>query len=159
MLAIDTKRWETDASRVKPSDQFGVTIFVGGILVLAGLGAHVVGMPPVLGAVCVLLGILILVDASYRLKKARVRGPDTHGAAMPPEASLRARVRFFWFVAFGLVLGTVLLIPILPYVLGDSSPQMLYAVVPAQILVVAAFLAYFRRRLFNQRDGNGEEGA
>jgi hypothetical protein len=136
---------------VKASNQFGVTVVIGGGIALVGLAAKPLGLPTVLGAIYLLAGILTLAEGAYRLKKAKVPGPDTHGILMAPEASVRARVRYFWFIAVGLVLGSVLMIPMLPYAVDNYTPQLLYAVVPAQILVVGGFLFYLRRRLIADR--------
>jgi hypothetical protein len=79
-------------------------------------------------------------------KSAQERGPDTHGT-MAADRPVRGRVPFYWFIGFGLVLGSTLVIPALPYMVDNFSPELLYAVIPAQVLVVAAFLVYLRRRV------------
>jgi hypothetical protein len=135
---------------VKPANQFGVTVAGGGALSLLGLGAKPLGLPSFLGVFLLLTGILVLIEASYRLKRAKVRGPDPHGT-IAPDASVRARVRYYWLAAFALVLVSVLLIPILPYTVDNYNPKLLYAVIPGQIFVVTGFLLYLRRRLFSDR--------
>ena len=142
---------------MKPSNQFGVTVVIGGGIALVGLAGKPLGLPTVLSAIYVLVGMVTLVEAAYQLKKAKVRGPDTHGTLMAPESSVRARIRFFWFVAVGIVLASVLMIPLLPYTVESYSPQLLYAVIPAQVLVVGAFLYYLRRRILGSRTTREED--
>jgi hypothetical protein len=65
----------------------------------------------------------------------------------PAVLPLTAKRKIFWLVAGSMILGSLAMLPLLPYTVENFWTGLYYYVVPAQIILLALFLPYLWKKM------------
>ena len=122
------------------ADKDAVLTVTASLLMFVGGFAKVFGLPEVLGPVLLIAGGLVLLVVMRLRKKVKAERERTGHPA--PVAPLAARKKLFWITALSLIVGSIGVLPLLPYTVENFQPWIYYWVIPAQIVFLALFLPY-----------------
>ena len=129
------------------ADKDAVLTVTASLLMFVGGFAKVFGLPEVLGPVLLIAGGLVLLVVMRLRKKVKAERERTGHPA--PVAPLAARKKLFWITALSLIVGSIGVLPLLPYTVENFQPWIYYWVIPAQIVFLALFLPFLWKKWTN----------
>jgi hypothetical protein len=129
---------------MSPANKDALLWGTGCLLIFVGGFAKLFGLPELLGPILSIAGGLVFLGVVRLRKKVKTEREKTGQTA--PIAPLAARKKLFWMVALSLILGSVGMLPLLPYTVDNFQPWIYYWVIPAQIVFLALFLPFLWKK-------------
>jgi hypothetical protein len=129
---------------MSPANKAAIVQIIACLFLLVGLSAKLLGIPEMWRSVPFIVGAVMFLLFIRMQKKAKAeRERSRQPAAVAP---LAARKKLFWMVALSLIVGSVGMLPLLPYTVDNFQPWIYYWVIPAQIVFLALFLPFLWKK-------------
>ncbi len=103
------------------------------------------GIPEDWQVVPLLVGAGVLLLVFWQRKKTKKERETTGQPA--PLAPLAKRKKVFWVVTLSMVVGSVGVLPMLPYTVENFHPWIYYYVIPAQVVFLTFFLSWYWKKM------------
>ena len=133
------------AKAMTPANKDALLTGTASLLISVGCFAKPLGLSEALSAILPITGgIILLFVVRMRKKEKAERERSRQPASVAP---LAARKKTFWLVALGLIAGSMIVLPLMPYTVENFQPWIYYWVIPAQIVFLVVFLTFFWRKL------------
>jgi hypothetical protein len=129
---------------VKPGNQAAILMILGSLLFWPELLSKPLGLPEPIGMISMLGGGSLLWLA-IRLQK-RAKGEQSP-QVIDPNVDFRNRKRRFWIITTAMVAGSVIIMPLLPYIVENFQAGLYAYIIPGQILVIGFLIGLFYYQL------------
>jgi len=129
---------------MSPANKAAIVQIIGCLFLLAGLAAKPFGIPEEWQSVPYIVGAVMFLLFIRMQKKAKA---ERERSGQPtPVAPLAARKKVFWMIALSLIIGSVGVLPLLPYTVENFQPWIYYWLIPGQVVFLALFLSYLWKK-------------
>ena len=129
---------------MSPANKAAIIQIIACLFLLVGLSAKLLGIPEMWRSVPYVVGAVMFLIFIRMQKKAKAERECSGQPA--PAVPLSARKKLFWMVALSLIIGSVGVLPLLPYTVENFQPRIYYWVIPGQIAFLALFLPYLWKK-------------